>query len=76
MKIEVQNFQKSINESKFTLAQVAMIWDFYVTKSIAKTASQGRTVKDYGLTTLPWLKMQEEAGITKDNIQNIAGKFN
>ena len=38
MKIEIQNYKKSINESQFTLAQVAMIWDFYVTKSVAASA--------------------------------------
>lgn len=69
MKVEVQRYQKSINQSRFSLAQTAMIWDFYVTKSVAASASQKRTVNDYGLKTFPWKEMLEIAQIDKDNVK-------
>jgi hypothetical protein len=61
-KEEIQPYKKSINESSFSSEQIAMIWDFYVTKSIAASASQKRTAKDYGLKSLPWKNMCIEAG--------------
>ena len=45
-KEEIQLYKKSINESAFSSEQIAMIWDFYVTKSIAASASQKRTAKE------------------------------
>ena len=69
MKIEIQNCKKSINESQFTLAQVAMIWDFYVTKSVAASASQKRKITDYGLKAFPWEAMKKRASIAEKNIK-------
>lgn len=66
-KVEVQPYKKSINESSFSSEQIAMIWDFYVTKSVAASASQKRTPSDYGRKTLPWKEMCECAGLTKEN---------
>lgn len=63
MKDTVQKYKKSINESSYTIAQISMIWDFYVTKSIAASASQKRTASDYGLKQIPFVKMLEVAGI-------------
>jgi hypothetical protein len=68
-KVEVQPFKKSINESSFSSEQVAMIWDFYVTKSIAASASQKRTPRDYGLKILPWKEMCAVANLIADNIK-------
>lgn len=65
----VQPHKKSINESAFSHEQIAMIWDFYVTKSIAASASQKRTPSDYGRKNLPWKEMCEQANLTKDNIK-------
>lgn len=67
MKVEIQNYKKSINESEFSLAEIAMIWDFYVTHAIAKSANQRRPLKDYGIQNLPWDKMLEVANIQNDN---------
>ena len=39
-KVEVQNYKCSINECHFSTDEIAMIWEFYVTKSIAKCAEQ------------------------------------
>lgn len=69
MKVEVQKYQKSINQTNFTLAQVALVWDFYVTKSVAKTAAQKRSVKDYNLKELPWKAMLEKAELSKENVK-------
>lgn len=44
-KEEIQLYKKSINESAFSSEQIAMIWDFYVTKSIAASASQNGQLK-------------------------------
>ena len=68
-KVEVQPFKKSINESSFSSEQVAMIWDFYVTKSIAASASQKRTPRDYGLRSIPWKDMCAVANLVADNIK-------
>ncbi len=68
-KEEIQPYKKSINESSFSPEQIAMIWDFYVTKSIAASASQKRTAKDYGLKFLPWKKMCIAAGLDESNIK-------
>ena len=67
MKVEVQNYQKSLNKTNFTPAQIAMIWDFYVTKSIASSAAQKRKVSDYGMSQLPWKEMLETAKVSNDN---------
>lgn len=69
MRVEIQKFQKSINESDFSLAQIAMIWDFYVTHSVAASASQKRTVKDYELSSFPWNEMSQKGGFSKDQIK-------
>lgn len=68
-KVEVQAFKKSINESSFSSEQVAMIWDFYVTKSIAASASQKRTPKDYGHKTIPWKEMCAIANLIDRNVK-------
>lgn len=65
-KVEVQQYKKSINESGFSHEEITMIWEFYVTKSFAKTAEQHRVPADYGLKQIPYNKMLEVAEITKD----------
>lgn len=69
MKVEVQSYKKSINQSGFTDDQIAIIWDFYVTKAIAESASQRRRASDYGLKELPWKDMLESAEIKEENIK-------
>ena len=65
----VQPYKKSINESAFSNEQVAMIWDFYVTKSIAASASQKRTASDYGKKNLPWKEMCKVANLSPKNVK-------
>ena len=69
MRIEIQSYKMSINQTKFTHEQVAIIWDFYVTKSIAESASQKRRISDYGHSQFPWKEMLTKAGITSDNVR-------
>lgn len=71
MKIEVQGYKKSINLSIFSSEEVAMIWDFYVTKAIAESASQGRRAADYELKELPWKDMLTTAGISASNVKML-----
>lgn len=67
MKVEVQDFKKSINETNFTDEQIKMIWDFYVTKSVASSASQKRTISNYGKKQFPWKEMLKVAEINPEN---------
>lgn len=68
-KEEIQLFKKSINESAFSPEQIAMIWEFYVTKSIAASASQKRTAKDYGLRSFPWKEMCRVAELDENHVK-------
>ena len=70
-KVAVQPYKKSINESSFSSEQIAMIWDFYVTKSIAASASQKRTPADYGKKTWPWKDMCIKANLSKFIVVNL-----
>lgn len=66
--MNISGYKKSINESAFTLAQAAIVWDFYVTKSVADSAAQKRNIKkDYDIPKLPFEEMLSIAGITEDN---------
>lgn len=68
-KVIVQNYKKSINETGFSSDEIAMIWEFYVTKAITKTADQRRTVADYHLKQLPYADMLTKAGVAKDKVK-------
>ena len=48
MQLNVYPYKKSIYEIGLPKEQEAMIWDFYVTKSIAGSSSQQRSLSDYG----------------------------
>lgn len=69
MKVEIQNYKNSIHEIGLPREQEAILWDFYVTKSIAESASQKRTVTDYGLKALPWKEMLQVAGLDSNNVK-------
>jgi hypothetical protein len=64
----VQPFKRSINATGLPSEQVNLIWEFYVTKSFAMTASQKRLVSEYGLKTLPFDDMIRIAGIREYKI--------
>lgn len=66
-KIVIQPFKKSIRDSRYTAAQVSVIWDFYVTHSIAESAGQKRSSLDYGYKQLPFTEMLKIAKLDKNN---------
>ncbi len=68
-KIEVQKWKKTIHEIGLSAEHESIIWDFYVSKAIAKTCAQSRTAANYGLTKLPWNEMLDKAGIIKSNVK-------
>ena len=63
MKVKIQDYKKSINETAFSQQQILLIWDFYVTKAIASSASQGRKPTDYGIKRLNIADFIKTAGI-------------
>ena len=63
----VQDFKKSIRDSRYTVEQVSIVWDFYVTHSIAESAGQKRTSSDYGYKQLPFNYMLKIAKWDKNN---------
>lgn len=67
MPLIVQPYKKSIFEVGLPDEQVNIIWDFYVTKSFSKSASQQRKASDYGLQKLPFDRMLQIAGIIEEN---------
>lgn len=69
MKVEIQNYKKSIHEVGLSSESEAVLWDFYVTKSIAGSASQRRTASDYGLKSLPWREMLRVAKVDSTNVK-------
>lgn len=67
MKLIIQQYKKSINDSSFSNEQIAIIWDFYVTKAIAGSAAQRRKISDYGQGQIPFAKMLTTAEISERN---------
>lgn len=45
---KIQSYKKSINDSKFTYEQIAMIMDFYITRNIACSTELAITLEQYG----------------------------
>ena len=66
-KVEVQNFHKSINESCYSSEQIAVIWDFYVTHSVASSVSLRREAKDYEQKKFPLKEMKCKAEFAEKN---------
>lgn len=69
MNIEVQSYKQSLRMSTILEPFLGLIWEFYVTHGICKSAGQRRTASDYNLSQLPLSKMLESAGIKKDMIK-------
>lgn len=67
MKLEVQQYKKSIYEIGLPKEQESIIWDFYVTKSIAGSSSQKRSLADYGLKKIPFEQMLKAGGIDSEH---------
>lgn len=69
MQCFIQNYHKSIYDCNLPKEQEAIIWDFYVTHAIARSASQGRKASDYGLSSLPWDEMKRIAAMDASNVK-------
>lgn len=67
MKLIVQQYKKSIYEIDLPKEQESIIWDFYVTKSIAGSSSQKRSLSDYGLKKIPFEQMLKSGGIDSEH---------
>lgn len=66
-KVCISPFHKSLSElNGWTADEIAAIWDFYVTKSVANSASQRRSAGDYGLRELPFDKLLDYEGVPSD----------
>lgn len=46
-RLTFDSFKKSIRDAGYTREEESAIWDFYVTKSLSKAASQNRNLEDY-----------------------------
>lgn len=68
-KVLASLYKKSIYDIGLPREQEAIIWDFYVTKSIAASASQKRQISNYGWKKIPFKEMLSSAGILADNIK-------
>lgn len=67
MKQIISPFKKSISEAGiWSSREVEVIWDFYVTKSVASSASQRRTAGDYGLKELPFDTLLDQAEVSPE----------
>ena len=62
-------YKKSIYDIGLPREQEAVVWDFYVTKSIASSASQRITISDYGWKNIPFKEMLSSAEILSDNVK-------
>lgn len=69
MSVLVSNYKKSIYEIGLPRETEAMIWDFYVTRSFASSASQKRKVGDFDIKSIPLDKMLKQAGFTESNFR-------
>jgi len=67
MGVNVFPYKKSIHDSWLPREQISIIWDFYVTKSVAKSCSQKRGAHDYGLNSLPIKGMLIKVGFNENN---------
>ena len=62
----VSKYKKSIYEAGLSKEEETIIWDFYVTRSFAASASQKRAIKEFGYSQIPLKQMLELAGVTND----------
>lgn len=71
MKSIISIYKKSVYEIGLKKEIEALLWDFYVTRSFASSASQKRAVSDYGLKQIPLKEMLVAAGIENEKSRII-----
>lgn len=47
-KVDIQTYKKTLRDSLFSYDQVEVIWDFYVSHSLAGTSGQSISLENYG----------------------------
>ena len=67
MQGNINDYKKSIYEIGLPKDLESIIWDFYVARSFASSASQKRVVKDFKIKQIPFKQMMRKARITDDN---------
>lgn len=63
--VKISPYKKSIHQIGLDPNIENIIWDFYVTRSFASSASQKRSVKEFGISQIPLKKMMLKAGIAE-----------
>lgn len=63
----VSNYKKSIYEIGLSTGKETLIWDFYLTRSFASSASQKRAIADFGIKHIPFKELMISAGIADEN---------
>lgn len=64
-KVKISPYQMSIRDAGiWTSEEISVIWDFYVTKSVAASASQRRSTADYGLVEIPFDSLLDYEGVS------------
>lgn len=70
--MELLEYKKSINKSKFDDEQIKVIWEFYVTKALTDSASQRRRIQeDYGHSNIPLKEMKLLANFNDENYKML-----
>lgn len=68
----ISQYQMSIQEAGiWTPQEISIIWDFYVTKSVAASASQRRGPADYGLAEIPFEGLLDHEKIAASNSEML-----
>lgn len=64
MSRSVLEFKKTLYETNIPREIQAIIWDFYVSKSMANSSSQKRAISDFGMRQIPIREMRSIANLT------------
>ena len=75
----LSRYKRPIREAKFSREEESAIWDFYVTKSISRSASQHRTVEDYrpaqfGQTRISLEWLLKRANVDESHCEIVHGQ--
>lgn len=75
----LSRFKKSIRDAQFSREEESAIWDFFVTKSISRSASQHRTMEDYrpvifGQSKISLVRLLKEADVDEKHCEIVRGQ--
>lgn len=77
--VDLHTYIKPIREADFTREEESAIWDFYVTRSLSRAASQQRTFEDYrpsgfGEQRIRLERLLITAGVNDDGVIILRGQ--